>query len=162
MNRLKKNDLISALFMAVLGVLFIILKKNVVGISMTVFGALFIIFAIISLISKRYTVAAVQAIIGALIIVLGWVLVDIALFIFAILLLLFGILQLVGAIQGLSQSNGILAKIIGFAKSAICIALAIFLLINNGAVVEWVFIIAGIFFILEGVISLINYFAIKD
>lgn len=157
-----RNDLIAALLMTVLGVLFLVLKADVVSVAMTILGVLLIVQALFDLLAKQYVICVIKAVIGVLAIVFGWWLVDVALFIFAAILLIFGILQLIVAIKALVSSNNILAKVLVFIRPALYLVISFCLLFHRGTTVTWVFIIAGIFFILQGVISLVNYFATKN
>ena len=161
MKAQSRNDLVAAILMTVIGVLFLILKAEVISIAMTIFGALLILQAVLDLIAKQYVMAVVKGVIGVAVIVFGWVLIDIATIILAIVLLIFGLLQLIESIKALPEAKNLVAKILGFVKPGICIAIAVCLFINAGSVINVVFIIAGVFFIIQGVISLVDCLATR-
>ena len=159
MKTQSRNELIAAILMTVMGILFLVWKTNVISIAMTVFGIFLILQAILSLIAKQYVVAAIKGFFGVIVILLAWVFIKVALIIFAILLALVGLLQLLESIKKLPQAKTVLVKALSFVKPAIYIAISVCLFVNTVKAVDVVFIIAGVFFIVEGIISLINYFA---
>ena len=159
MKTQSRNELIAAILMTVMGILFLVWKSNVISIAMTVFGIFLILQAILSLIAKQYVVAAIKGFFGVIVILLAWVFIKVALIIFAILLALVGLLQLLESIKNLPHAKTVLVKVLSFVKPAIYIAISVCLFVNTVKAVDVVFIIAGVFFIVEGIISLINYFA---
>ena len=159
MKTQSRNELIAAILMTVMGILFLVWKSNVISIAMTVFGIFLILQAILSLIAKQYVVAAIKGFFGVIVILLAWVFIKVALIIFAILLALVGLLQLLESIKNLPHAKTVLVKVLSFVKPAIYIAISVCLFVNTVKAVDIVFIIAGVFFIVEGIISLINYFA---
>ena len=159
MKTQSRNELIAAILMTVMGILFLVWKTNVISIAMTVFGIFLILQAILSLIAKQYVVAAIKGFFGVIVILLAWVFIKVALIIFAILLALVGLLQLLESIKNLPHAKTVLVKVLSFVKPAIYIAISVCLFVNTVKAVDVVFIIAGVFFIVEGIISLINYFA---
>lgn len=161
MKAQNQNKLVSAVLMTVLGVLFLIWKNGVVSIAMTVLGALLIVQAILDIVHKAYVSGAIRAAIGVAIIVFGWALVTITLYIMAAVLLIYGILQLVGALKDLDKDSKLLAKILAFIEPAICLFISICLLFNQGGTISWVFIVAGIFLIIDGVVALVGCLANK-
>jgi uncharacterized membrane protein (DUF2068 family) len=100
---------------------------------------------------------------GALILVfgLGNLLVTVALYVIAAVLLVYGILQLIGALKALNKKSKLLAKVFAFLEPAVCIFVAVCLLFNQGGTVAWVFIVSGIFLIIDGVIALVDCLANK-
>ena len=163
MKAQNQNKLISAILMTALGVLFIIFKNEVISIAMTVLGVLLVVQAILDFIHKAYVSGVVRAVMGALILVfgLGNLLVTVALYVIAAVLLVYGILQLIGALKALNKKSKLLAKIFAFLEPAVCIFVAVCLLFNHGGTVAWVFIVSGVFLIIDGVIALIDCVANK-
>ena len=68
MKTQSRNELIAAILMTVMGILFLVWKSNVISIAMTVFGIFLILQAILSLIAKQYVVAAIKGFFGVIVI----------------------------------------------------------------------------------------------
>ena len=83
MEMKKSEKIISAVLTMVLGVLFIVLKMDFVGLLMTLLGAGLIVFGIVDLIEKLVPPAVVKMVSGVIVIVCGWVLVEAVLYILA-------------------------------------------------------------------------------
>lgn len=155
MKSQSRNQLIAAILMTLLGILFIVLKNEVIRVGMTVLGVMLLVQALFDVIGKQYIPAAIKAVIGVLVIVLGWVFVKVAIYIMAAVLLIYAILQLVMVIRALPATNSTLAKILGFVQPVIYLVISCCLLFNQGGTMSWVFIISGIFLIIQGVLALI-------
>lgn len=156
MNVKNQNKLIGALLLTVLGILFLIWKGGVISIAMTVLGVMLIVQAVLDLIAKNYVPCVVRGVLGVVIIVFGWAFVTVALYIMAAVLLIYGILQLIEAIKAYPKQKNAVSKIVGFIQPAVCILISVCLLFNQGGTISWVFIIAGIFLIVQGVLGLID------
>ena len=150
------EKIISAILTLVLGILFIVLKGQVVSIAMTILGVLLIVLGIMNLTTKLVAPGVVKIVVGALIILFGWVLVSAALYILAALLHILGILQLYAEIKLNTKGARIIDTIFAYALPVICIVIAFFLFFNQGGTVDWVFIVAGVFTIIEGILMLAN------
>ena len=152
------NKLLSAVLTIALGILFIILKSDVVSIAMTLLGVALIISGVIDLLHKLIAPGIVKAVIGVAVIVFGWTLMSIAIYIMAALILAFGVVQLVQAIK--EKQNNTMKKLLSFIEPALMVIVACCLLFNQGGTIAWVFIVAGVVLIIEGVIALIG--CLKD
>ena len=130
------EKIISAILTLVLGILFIVLKGQVVSIAMTILGVLLIVLGIMNLTTKLVAPGVVK--------------------ILAALLLIFGILQLYAQIKLNTKGARIIDTIFAYALPVICIVIAFFLFFNQGGTVDWVFIVAGVFTIIEGILMLAN------
>lgn len=109
------EKIISAILTLVLGILFIVLKGQVVSIAMTILGVLLIVLGIMNLTTKLVAPGVVKIVVGALVILFGWVLVSAALYILAALLLIFGILQLYAQIKLNTKGARIIDTIFAYA-----------------------------------------------
>ena len=150
------SKLIAAILMTVLGILFIVFKNDIIGIGMTVLGAMLIIQAVLDIISKKYASAVIKAVIGVLIIVLGWLFVTVALYIMAAVLLIYSLLMLIDVIRALPKLKTIFAKVIGLVQPVGYLVVSLCLLFNQGGTVAFVFILAGIFLIIQGALALVD------
>ena len=155
------SKLIAAILMTVLGILFIVFKNDIIGIGMTVLGAMLIIQAVLDLIGKNYVSAVIKAVIGVLLIVLGWLFVTVALYIMAAVLLIYAILMLIEVIKALPKLKTALAKVVGFIQPVGYLVVALCLLFNQGGTVAFVFILAGIFLIIQGALALVDCLATR-
>ncbi|MBE6533873.1 MAG: hypothetical protein E7678_02755 [Ruminococcaceae bacterium] len=155
------SKLIAAILMTVLGIMFIILKGDVISIGMTVLGIMLIVQAVLDIFSKKYVSVVIKAVIGILIIVMGWLFVTVALYIMAAVLLIYAILQLFDVIRALPKLKTVLAKVVGFIQPAVYLAISLCLLFNQGGTISVVFIIAGIFLIIQGVLALLDCLATR-
>lgn len=152
----KSEQLIQAILTIVLGVLFMVFKSDIIGIAMTVLGVALIISAVVDLVHKQVAPCVIKAVVGVVIIVFGWTLMSAALYIMAALLLIYGILLLYQTIKDNKRIENA-DKILRFVKPILYIVISVCLLFNQGGTIAWVFILSGVFFIVEGIISLVQY-----
>lgn len=156
MKAQSRNQLVAAILMTVLGILFIVLKNDVISIGLTVLGVMLIVQAIIDIVNRQYVPAVIKAVIGIIVILLGWVFVKVAIYIMAAVLLIYAILQLIMVIRLLSSAKNVLVKALGFVQPVIYIVISCCLLFNQGGTIAWMFILSGIFLIIQGIIALIQ------
>ena len=150
------NNLIVALATIVLGVLFIVLKGEVVSIAMTVLGVALIIAGVIDIVNKLTTEGVIKAVLGVALLVCGWTLVSLALYIMAAVLLIYGILLMIEIIKNMKKSDKMVNKVLKLVEPVVMIIVAACLLFNQGGAIAWVFILAGILLIVDGALGLVN------
>jgi len=150
------EKVVSAALTIVIGVLCLILRAEVISIAMTILGAVLIFVGIMDLIDKQMVPAVVKIVFGVLIIVFGWTIVNAVLYIVAALLLIYGILQLYARLKAKVKGVRFIDTLLAYASPIICIVISVLLFFNQCGVVNWVFIVAGIFTIVEGVLMLID------
>lgn len=155
------EKVISAALTIVIGILCLILKAEVISIAMTILGAVLIVVGGMNLIDKLVPPGVVKIVVGVLIIVFGWTIVSAVLYILAALLLIYGILLLYTRIKANVKGARVIDTILAYAAPVVCIVIALFLFFNQGGTVNWVFIVAGIFTIIEGVLMLVDAFKKK-
>lgn len=143
----RSNKFLTALFTIVLGVLFIVLKGDVVSIGMTIMGVALIISSIIDLIKKQGSQSIVKLVIGIVVIVFGWTLVSAALYIMAAVLLISSIMQ-ISTISKMTKGFNL-----SYLQPIMSLVVAICLLFNQGGTISWVFVVSGVCLIIEGVIA---------
>ena len=151
----KTSDLISAAMTLALGVLFLILKGNVIGIALTVLGIALLVTAIVDLVRKNITSGVIKAVLGVVVLVFGWLFLEIAMLILGIVLLIFGILGLIKRILGLKNKQKLLATVLGFIEPIVCIIASVFLITSAGDALNWAVIVGGVCLIIDGVLALI-------
>ncbi len=146
------TGIVTAAFMLVIGVLLIIWKSAVLSWAITILGAALIVAAVLDLIKQDWISCIIKAIIGVVVIVFGWVLLDAARIVLAVVVLIYGALQVFDAIKNVASNKSLLAKILSFIQPVIVVVIAICLFINSPAL----YIVAGVFFILEGALGLVS------
>lgn len=161
---MKKNQaVISAALMLIIGILLIVFKKDILSIAMTILGACLIVLGTLDLIERRdYLLFAVKVVIGILIIVCGWSLLEIACYIIGALLLVYGILQLINFISSKTKIVSFTDFLAVYSTPIMNIVIGLCLILANvGAIAEIIFIIVGVFFIIEAALDLFAIFQKK-
>jgi len=143
----------SAVVSIAIGIMFIILKDDIIGITMTLIGAAAIIMAIVDFVNKQIRPGVIKSIIGVAVLVLGWVLVDIALYLIAGVLIVLGISQIVSAVKLSALCNSV-QKVFMFIKPVATLAAGLCLFFNKGGTMDWIFILVGVLILVEGLLSL--------
>lgn len=150
-TNISMNTLLTALAYVVIGILLIWLKGGSINILMTIIGALFILAGIADIFaSKQLIDGVVKIAIGIAIIIFGWALVNIALIVLGVLLILKGILDFLKIFK-----KGILSALPALATILIGI------LIICAKWVDVLFIVAGIVFVINGILVLFGKRIIK-
>ena len=158
----RPSQLVSSLMTLILGILFVILKGEIVGIALTVFGVVLIVTAVLELIRKNIISGIIKAILGILVLTIGWLLIDIALKVIGIVLIVFGVLELIKRIVALfKKKNKLLATILGFISPVFSVVAGFFLFTSSGEAVGWAVIVGGVLLIINGVLALIEALASK-
>ncbi len=156
------STFLSALMTLALGILFVILKAEVIGICITILGVALIVTAIVDLVKRSFVSAVIKAVLGVLVLVIGWSVIDLALLVIGIVLLIYGIVELCKRLFGnKGKKRKFWQKLLGFIQPIFCIIASILLLTNSGNVLDWAIIIPGIFFIIDGILGIINALASK-
>lgn len=154
----KSEKIVVALVTIALGVLLIVLRGDLISILMTVLGLGLIAFGVMDLIDNKVPPAVVKLVGGALVILCGWVIVEAVLYLVAGALLITGILLLYEKIKTRFRCATLLQTLCDYAIPILCIVIGVLLLFNQGNTVKWVFIISGIFTIIDGGLLLVGAF----
>lgn len=159
----KTSQLISAAMTLALGILFVILKAEVIGICITVLGVALLITSVLDLIRKSIVSGIVKALLAVAVLLIGWLLLDLALLILGIVLAVYGVLEIVKTIVASVKSKKvkILDVILGLVEPIICTAAGVLLITSRGTAMNVTVLIAGIFLIVDGVLSVIRAFVAK-
>ncbi len=159
----RSSQFVSALMTLILGVLFVILKGEVVGIALTVFGVVLIVTAILELVRKNIVSGIIKAILGIAVLSFGWMLLDIALLVIGIVLIVFGVLELIKRVVAIfkKRKNKLLATILGFISPVFSIVAGYFLITSSGEAVGWAIVVGGVLLIINGVLALVEALASK-
>ncbi len=133
-----------------IGVLLLILKVRVVSIVLTVLAVVYVVLGILDLTKKQTVRGIVRIIVGVAIGLCGWFLISLALYAIAVIMIICAIAGIVNLRQSKTSFGVDYFQPIALAVIGIC------LFLHQGAAVEWVFIVAGICFIINGIIGLMN------
>lgn len=147
------SKLSSAIISIAVGVMFMILKDDIIGITMTLIGVGAIIMAVIDFVNKQTQAGIIKTIIGVAILVLGWVFVDIALYLIAGVLIILGFSQIISAVK-LSKFCNAVQKVFMFIKPVATLAAGLCLFFNKGGTMDWIFFLVGVLILVEGMLSL--------
>jgi hypothetical protein len=154
----KTEKIITAAATIAFGVLLMILQGSIVSILMTVLGVGLIAFGVMDLINKNFPHAVVKLVCGLVVIICGWVIVSAVLYILAAVLLIAGILLIYEKIRCSKKGETLLKTLLEYAMPILCIVIGVLLMFNQGNTVNWVFIIGGIFTVVEGGLLLVGAF----
>ena len=152
------EKIISGLLTVVLGILLIVLKGEVISIIMTVLGVGLLLLGAVDLYNKRVPPAVVKLVLGIVIIFFGWVFVKAVLYLVAAALLITGILMLYEQIRHGDKCATLWQNVCRFATPIVFLLIGGLLLFNQGGTIAWIFILSGIFTIIEGGVLLLDAF----
>ena len=145
--RVKLNDkqismLVMALVYIALGVLFIIFKGQILTWITYVIGALLIVKGVIDFVSYKLIIpAAVEISLGILAISRGAAVTQAVASIGGVMLVLYGLYNL------FTQPKTIVSLVIDI----LTVVAGVLLMINTSGVIEWLFIVMGVIFIINGI-----------
>ena len=153
-KKISGNEIVMASILVIVGALFMIFKGEIISIIMTILGIRMIVRGIFDLMRGYTMVGVVNIVFGALILGAGWLFITLALYILAACLLIAGIGELSGLLKERVKKLN-LAVILRIAQPVIYILVAICLFFNQGGAISWVFTVAGLFLIVDGILGLI-------
>ena len=143
----KSEHIISAIFTIAIGVLLMIMKGEMISLFMTILGVSLIVLGLIDLLDKNIPFAVVKIVVGGVVIFFGWTIVSAVVYILAALVLIVGVLALYDCVRfRLRCIRGKEALKI-LIEPVVCILIGLVLFFNKW---DWVFVLAGLFTILEG------------
>lgn len=154
---MKDNKLINGIIIAIIGLLLIILKNEVISIIATCFGVYFIVSGILTIVKNKKLVEGIIMIaIGAAVILFGWLLVQLVLYVIAALLVVYGIYTLYKCFKNKVKFKNPISMILFYAIPILYVVAGICLFFNQGGVTSLAFIIAGIVLLVNGIIMIID------
>jgi hypothetical protein len=146
----KKEKLIAAAITVALGILFIVGKSSIINVLMTILGVTLIIFGVIDIVNKLVPAGVVKIVIAVLLIVFGWVFVSAVLYLLGAGLIIVGVLILYELIKNkVVFSVKDFGVFLRYLEAIVCIAIGLLLFFNG---FDWIFVLAGIVTIIEGVV----------
>lgn len=149
MKQQGNSALLTAALYLLVGILFCVFKGGVLGWLFTVVGILFLVQGVLSILAKDTVSGAISLVIGLVLLIGGWTIVEIILIVFGILMLVKGGATLFALLNGKPSAMQLLT-------AAGTIIIGILLIVSRWVALDWFFIIMGLFFIVDGVISLLG------
>ena len=149
----KSEKIISAIFTIAIGVLLMIMKGEMISIFMTILGVSLIVLGLIDLLDRNFPIAVVKIVVGSVVIFFGWTIVSAVVYILASLVLIVGILALYDCIRFRLRCVRGMEVLKILAMPVVCILIGLVLFFNKW---DWVFVVAGLFTILEGGLLLLE------
>lgn len=141
------SNIVSALAYILLGIMFCIWKDAVLKWIMLIFGVLLIVKGTVDVLARFVTVGAIEIAIGVLTIIFGFTAVQVALIVFGILIAVYGFSGLL---------NGGYKNLFTLIVCGLTIAGGILLACNSSGAIQWLFIVVGVMFIVDGVLALLG------
>lgn len=158
----KKSSLFISILTAVIGLLFIILKNDVIGISMTIIGVFLIVMGVLYLIDKLFLSGVIWIVIGVVIIVFGWVLATVVIYILAVYFIISGIINIINLIKAHTKGTNFLYTLLIYAFPVFSIIIGILLCFNQGGTIAWIFIVCGILLLIDGIVGIVQSLVSKE
>ncbi len=149
------NDLVTALALICIGLLFIIFQGDIISIAMTAVGVVLIVLGVLDAVGGHTMVGVAKIVFGVLVLAAGWLVVSLALYVLGAFLLIGGISQLITVLK-IKVKKITLGYITNILQPIVYILVAICLFFNQGGAISWVFIVSGIFLIVDGGVALIG------
>jgi uncharacterized membrane protein HdeD (DUF308 family) len=149
------NELLTAVALVVIGLLFIMFKGGVISIAMSLIGITLIVLGILDVMRSRVVLGVVKLVLAALVMLAGWLFITLALYVLGAFLLVAGVGQLV-ALSKLKFKKLTIGVAMHFVQPIIYILVAICLFFNQGGAIDWVFTVSGILLLVDGIVGLIG------
>ena len=143
----KKTMITLSLVSIISGILFCVLKQDLLNIIFTVIGALMIVAGVIGVVKSNLLGGVISITIGVILVLGAWLFTYVLLIINGILLCLSGISGL-----ALSVKTGDVKKCI---LSILMVVLGVLFFINTDETAGWIFFVIGALFIVTGIMGLI-------
>lgn len=144
--KLTTSNILTCLVYAAIGVLLCIFRGDSLDILMTVVGALLVVLGVIDLFKNKETgKGIIEALLGVAIIVCGWLVMDLVLLILGVVLIVKGVMEIVK-----NRKAGFVANL----SSIMLLVIGVLLVVSKWALLDVMCLIAGIIFIINGVLAL--------
>lgn len=156
------NRIITGLIALALGLLFVTAKGNSIKLSLFVFAGAVAIMAIVDIFEKQKGQAFFKALCAVAVFVLGLLFVDIVLYLISACIIIYGVMQLFYALKTRALYPTKASRVIAMLKPVATLVAGAFLIFNKGAVLDWVFVVAGVIIAIEGLFILFDKVADAD
>lgn len=145
------SAIVTAIAYIAVGICFCVFKAGILSWLMTVVGLLFVVQGVIKIINDplRQTEGIASVIIGAVVLLGGWLFVRMAMLILGIVLAARALMSLTGHTGQARQGTAVLYDVLTLV-AGIC------LIISPWAMLDWLFVVIGVLFILKGAFAFVN------
>ncbi len=154
----KSERILAAVVLVAIGILFIILQDDFIGVLMTIVGVSLAAFGVVDICGRRTPQGIIKIVSGGLLVLAGWLIVEAVLYILAGVLLVVGILLLYDRLKNHFRCNGFWRAFCRYATPVVCIAIGILLLFHQEPIVGFVCVASGLLTALEGGLLLLQVF----
>lgn len=148
---MKLSRFLSAILMLVLGILFIVQKQGVVSTAIWIFGIALIVLGVFDIIAKNVIPAVFKIALGAVLLVVCNLVASIAFTIIGIIMIVLGAVQFFEVFRRHSSGS---ERLFALVSSVLYVVIGVLLLLN--VLQDWIFIVIGIFMIVDSLCDLAN------
>jgi uncharacterized membrane protein HdeD (DUF308 family) len=121
---------------------------------MTILGVALIVLGVLDIVLARLTIKGViELVAGIVIIVCGWLIATIVLYIVAALFVIYGAYHIYELVAQRARGFNIWQTIAIYLPAVLEIVVGILLFLNQ---FDWIFIVAGVVFLIEGIVELVS------
>ena len=141
------------LFAIILGLLLFLLKGEVISIVLTIIGILVLVSAFFDWKNQRTNTGLVKLVVGICILFFGWLFVNLTLFLLAAVIIIIGLKKIIQVKEQNPVNLSMQEKVVVYAKPVLTVFAGAILLLNQGGVIDWIFMAVGILLIIEGALE---------
>ena len=152
-----KNDLYSAIFVIALGLLLLFFKVGFINWLVVAVGVLFVVLGLIDLFKNKLAVIGItEGVAGLLIVIFASALTSVAFYLIAAALLIKTAINVYMLADKRIAFASKTDKVIAWACNVGLFVIAILLLFNQGGTLNWIFTVAGVLCLVDGVLMLLS------
>ena len=151
------NEILTAVALILIGLMFMIYKGGIISIAMSLIGVTLIVLGVLDIIRKLVVSGVIKIVFALLVFAAGWLFVTLALYILGAFLLIAGISELY-KLSKVKIKKYTLPVIMHIVQPIIYILVAITLFFNQGGALSWVFTVSGLFLMIDGAVGLVGAF----
>ncbi len=152
----KNSNIIAAIVLIAIGLLLIVLKGAILRIVISLFGAAILLGGILDFTRGLSLSGTPKSVAGLFILAAGWLFVSLSLYVVAAVLLLFSIRELIFLWQAGRPYGNWLQFLPIYAKPLCSLLAGMCLLFNQNGAISWVFVVTGVFLLMEGILMLLD------
>lgn len=135
------------------GLLLCLLKGEVISIVLSIIGILVLVSAFFDWKNQRTNAGIVKLVVGICILLFGWLFVNLALFLLAAVIIIIGLKKIMQVKEQSPVNLSTRDKVVVYAKPVLTVLAGAILLLNQGGVIDWIFMVVGILLIIEGALE---------
>jgi len=135
------------------GLLLCLLKGEVISIVLSIIGILVLVSAFFDWKNQRTNTGIVKLVVGICILLFGWLFVNLALFLLAAVIIIIGLKKIMQIKEQSPVNLSTQDKVVVYAKPVLTVLAGAILLLNQGGVIDWIFMVVGILLIIEGALE---------